>query len=109
MSRNKKFPMSKKKSQEAHFIKSCINRLGTIIDNNEIVRIIQKGELELIDKESSRISRFKYVYNDNEYMIVYDRKRKQAVTIIPYSEGYGKKCYRLLFLAVKRFMKTYCA
>lgn len=100
MSRNKKLPMSKKKSQEAHFIKSCINRLGTIIDNNEIVRLI-KGELELIDKESSRISRFKYVYNDNEYMIVYDRKRKRAVTIIPYSEGMEKNVTDYYFWRLK--------
>ena len=80
----------KKLSQGTHFSIACLERVGMILDHDYIVRKIQNKELEFVDKQSNRITRWKYKVNDKEYILVYDKDRKQLVTIIPYKEGMEK-------------------
>lgn len=67
--RNKK--MTKKQSQHIHFDKACMERLGHYIDQDIIIKQIKNNELTLIDRQSNRVTRWKYVEDDKEYMICY--------------------------------------
>ena len=78
---------SKKQSQEKHFAQSCLKRVGYCLDNEKLVNLIQQNQLEFIDRQSNRITRWKYSFNNMDYMIVYDKIRKEPVTIVPYFEG----------------------
>ena len=77
----------KKHAQQIHFRKACIKRVGQILDDQVLVKSIQNQELEFIDRQSNRITRWKYSHNNNDFMIIYDKDRKQVVTIIPYKDG----------------------
>ena len=84
---NKKKNNKKTQSQINHFINACITRVGEVLDMKAIISQIQNSELELIDKQSNRVSRWKYQYKGKLYMLCYDSKRNQLATVIPYYEG----------------------
>ncbi len=88
---------SKKKAQNTHFITSCRQRLGQVLDPKIITSQIKKGTLELIDKQSHRVSRYKYIFEEKEYMICYDTFRKQPITIFPYSKEYENNLEKKYF------------
>jgi len=77
----------KKQRQQSHFKDACLKRIGQILDVAGIIKKIQNNELEFIDRQSNRITRWKYSFNNMDYMIVYDKIRKEPVTIVPYFEG----------------------
>lgn len=79
--------MTKKHSQYIHFDNACITRLGHRLDQNIIIKQIRNNELEFIDRQSHRVSRWKYLVDNKEYMICYDTARKQLITIIPYKDN----------------------
>ena len=83
MRRKKK---TKKECQMAHFQKRCIQRIGRLLDRKEIIRQIQNNELEFIRRDSNRVSIFKYVVDNIPYKVVYDKLRKQVVTIYELDE-----------------------
>lgn len=89
--------ISKQQCQIFHFVKSCINRLGKALDPKVITAQIKKGELELLDKQSSRVRRYKYIFNGKEYVICYDVYRKQPITIFPYLVDYNNKQNKYLW------------
>ena len=75
---------SKKTAVECHFAARCIQRLGYIPDTNKIINQIQMGELEQYDRQSNRLTRWRWrdpVYGTN-CIIPYDKQRKQLVTIL---------------------------
>ena len=78
----------KKQTQNRHFNNACENRAGEVLDSKEITKQIQNGELEFLDRQSNKITRWKYNHNGKDYIIVYDKKFNQPVTIIPYREDY---------------------
>lgn len=64
-----------------------MERLGHYLDQDIIIRQIKNNELAFIDRQSNRVSRWKYTVDNKEYMICYDSMRKQLITIMPYKEG----------------------
>lgn len=82
--RKKKWMINKKNSEDFHFAKRCIERIGYVPDTKEIVKQIQKNELEFIERQSNRITLFKWVepITKTNCHVVYDKQRKRLVTIL---------------------------
>lgn len=73
---------SKKKSVKKHFFKRSLERVGVLLDEQELVRKIQNAELEFVERQSNRRTVFRTEYNGKKYRIVYDKLRKQIITIL---------------------------
>lgn len=73
---------SKNKAEKAHFAMRSIQRCGALLNNAEIVRQIQANKLKFIERQSNRITVWEYVFNDIPYKVVYDKDRKNVVTIL---------------------------
>lgn len=86
MRKKKKRKYNKKENQVFHFQNRCIQRLGKLIDRKELIRRIQDNELELIRRDSNRVTVWKYMFEDKPYTVVYDKLRKQVVTIYEFKE-----------------------
>ena len=78
----KKF--KKKDTVDMHFAIRCLQRLGHIPDSKDLVNKIQNQELEFVDKQSNRVSRWAWTdkITNTECVLVYDRIRKQLVTVL---------------------------
>lgn len=73
---------TKTDNQKIHFQVRCLQRLGFLVDHDELVQLIQNGKLDLIEKQSNRVSKFLWKHNGKQYVLVYDKKRKRVVTIM---------------------------
>lgn len=87
MSRKYLKKISKKQSLYFHFNKSCIKRVGRILDQKVIIKQISNNKLEFIDRQSNSVTRWKYIVDNNEYIICYDTFRGQLITIFPYNNN----------------------
>ena len=76
MKRNKNNGGQKKKAQLNHFARNSLTRVGEILDNKQIVKLIQQNKLEFIDRQSNVITRWKYIHEEKEYMVVYNKNAK---------------------------------
>lgn len=73
---------SKKKNVKKHFQKRSLERVGVLLNEKELVRKIQNHELEFVERQSNRKTVFRLKYLDKTYRIVYDKLRKQIITIL---------------------------
>ena len=73
---------SKKKAVKIHFQKRSLERVGVLLNEKVIVNLIQENKLEFIERQSNRITVWRYVFMDKKYRVVYDKQRKQIVTIL---------------------------
>lgn len=73
---------NKKKSVQSHFFRRSIERVGVLLNEKELIRKIQNNELEFVERQSNRVTVFRYEYNGKKYRLVYDKNRKQIVTIL---------------------------
>ena len=73
---------SKKKNVKKHFQKRSLERVGVLLNKKELVRKIQNHELEFVERQSNRKTVFRPKYLDKTYRIVYDKQRKQIITIL---------------------------
>lgn len=75
---------SKKQSVETHFAIRCLQRLGYIPKESDLVQEIQKGKLKFYDRQSNRVTRWIWVdpVNGIECLLPYDKERKQLITIL---------------------------
>ena len=73
---------SKKKNVKIHFQKRSLERVGVLLNEKVIVNLIQENKLEFIERQSNRITVWRYVFMDKTYRVVYDKQRKQIVTIL---------------------------
>ncbi len=80
MPRRKK--KDKKEAQRIHFEKRSLQRVGIILNRKEIIRKIHNQELEFIERQSNRVSLFRLIHEGTAYKVVYDKERKQIVTIL---------------------------
>ena len=78
----KKKKKTKKDNERIHFEKRCLERVGVFLDRKEIIRKIKNQELEFIERQSNRITIWRYYFLDKSYRVVYDKLRKQCVTIL---------------------------
>jgi len=73
---------SKQKNIKAHFQRRSIERIGVLLDEKELVKKIQNNELEFVERQSNRVTVFRYEYNGELYRLVYDKTRKQIITVL---------------------------
>ena len=75
---------SKKKSVETHFAVRCLQRLGYIPKETDLVKDIQEGKMQFYDRQSNRVTRWVWIdpLNGVECLLPYDKERKQLITIL---------------------------
>lgn len=75
---------SKKKAVETHFAMRCLQRLGYIPEQADLIRDIQEGKMKFFDRQSNRVTRWIWVdpINGTECLLPYDKERKQIITIL---------------------------
>ena len=81
----KKRRTSKAKNQTYHFKKRCDERLGVQIDRKSIQRRIQQQNYDedfyFLNKQSNRVTRYRYRFENKWYIIPYDKNTHKVVTI----------------------------
>ena len=62
----------------------CLQRLGYIPDLDELVKLIQEHRLTLFDKQSNRVTRWKWTdpVHGVQCILPYDKMRKQIITVL---------------------------
>ena len=73
---------SKRRNIKVHFQRRSIERIGVLLDEKELVNKIQNNELEFVERQSNRVTVFRYEYNGEFYRLVYDKTRKQIITVL---------------------------
>lgn len=81
----KKHRTTKAKNQTYHFKKRCDERLGVQIDRKLIQRRIKEQKFDeqfyFLDRQSNRVSRYRYKFQDKWYIIPYDKNTHKVITI----------------------------
>lgn len=81
----KKYRKTKAKNQTYHFKKRCDERLGVQIDRKSIQRRIKAQKYDenfyLLDRQSNRVTRYRYKFQDKWYIIPYDKNTHKVITI----------------------------
>ena len=81
----KKHRSTKAKNQTYHFKKRCDERLGVQIDRKSIQRRIKSQKYDenfyLLDRQSNRVTRYRYKFQDKWYIIPYDKNTHKVITI----------------------------
>lgn len=81
----KKRRISKAKNQTYHFKKRCDESLGIQIDRKSIQRRIRAQKYDenfyLLDRQSNRVTRYRYKFQDKWYIIPYDKNTHKVITI----------------------------
>jgi hypothetical protein len=73
---------SKKKALKAHFERRSIERIGVLLNEKELIKKIQANELEFVERQSNRVTVFRYKFKGENYRLVYDKTRKQIITVL---------------------------
>lgn len=73
---------NKRKAIKSHFQRRSLERIGVLLDDKELVKKIQANELEFVERQSNRVSVFRYKFREKSYRLVYDKTRKQIITIL---------------------------
>lgn len=96
MKKKKKRKNNKKKAVDTHFAIRCLERIGHIPNKNQLVQDIQNGRLEFYDRCSNRVTRWlwKDEVTNEEYIIPYDKERKQVITILYKLDGENTDEYK---------------
>jgi len=80
-----KHPKSKAHNQTVHFKRRCEERLGVQINRKDIQRKIKEQKFNenfyFLDRQSNRVTRFRYRFNDIWYIIPYDKNTHKVITI----------------------------
>ena len=73
---------SKKKQVKKHFQKRSLERVGVLLNEKELIQLIQHNKLEFVERQSNRVTIFRYSFMNSVYRLVYDSMRKQIITIL---------------------------
>lgn len=82
--------MRKAKAQVKHARRRFLERFGLRISDNglrEMVLQIQSARAEFVRKESNRVSLWKVRYCGELFDVVYDKQRKNIVTVLPVKQA----------------------
>lgn len=74
---------SKKKNVKIHFRRRSLERVGMIVDEIELIKKIQKQELEFVYSQSNRRKVYRTEILGQVFRVIYDKERKQLITIYP--------------------------
>lgn len=74
---------NKKKNVKIHFRRRSLERVGMIVDEIELIKKIQKQELEFVYSQSNRKKVYRAKFLGQIFRIIYDKERKQLITIYP--------------------------
>ena len=88
MSRKKRKLLTKKQSERIHFKRRLYQRFGIILSRNEyreIKKIIQNKKINGI-RENNRKTKYHIKYKDCEFDVIYDKIRKELITVLPPKE-----------------------
>lgn len=81
----KKHHTTKAKNQTYHFKKRCDERLGVQINRKYIQRRIKEQKYDeyfyLLNRQSNRVTRYRYKFQDKWYIIPYDKNTHKVITI----------------------------
>ncbi|MBR1777516.1 MAG: hypothetical protein IJ752_02885 [Alphaproteobacteria bacterium] len=77
--------VSKRKNSIKHFRRRSEERIGVRLDPILIARKIRSGKLNFLRRMSLRVTLWEYEFQNQLYVVVYDKIRKTAVTIYPKS------------------------
>jgi hypothetical protein len=81
----KKYRKTKAKNQTYHFKKRCDERLGVQVDRKSIQRRIKTQKYDknfyLLDRQSNRVTRYRYKFQNKWYIIPYDKNTHKVITI----------------------------
>ena len=81
----KKHRISKAKNQTYHFKKRCDERLGAQIDRKAIQKHIKEQKFSenfyFLDRQSNRVTRYRYKFQNTWYIIPYDKNTHKVITI----------------------------
>ena len=82
--RNRK---TKSKCQEMHAKKRAFQRFGMYLNTETLIKEIQENKLQFIESQSNRVTVWRKIDKEDELdiVIIYDKKRKQVVTVMPYN------------------------
>lgn len=78
--------MKKKRGQMLHFRNRFLQRTGHLMTqqlHDDIVKLIQSGKSIESERQSNRISIHTIELFGNRLRFVYDKQRKQLVTVLP--------------------------
>lgn len=78
--------MNKQRSQMKHLKVRFLERIGATMTNelhSKLVAKIQSGQSEVYDKQSNRITVHVLEIDGDLRRVVYDKTRKQIVTVLP--------------------------
>lgn len=89
-------PKKTGKHLNIHFNKRCEERLGEALPRKEIIRRIKKQELgedlEFYEKQSNRVSIYRYIHNGIELLLPYDKQRHKLITVL-FKDGFEDGLY----------------
>jgi len=77
--------LSKKFSQNIHARRRAIDRYNLKYNRfmrKELVQKILDGRAKFIEKQSNRVSKWRIIYQGQEFDVIYDNKRKSIVTFL---------------------------
>lgn len=80
--------MTKTESERIHTKRRALERFGitlTTLDIKRIVKNIQDSKYEFLCRDSHRVSKWKVDLNGQTVCAVYDRDRKNLITVMPMS------------------------
>ena len=80
MDRRRRKTRSKAMSEEIHFARRCIERIGYVPSQRQLIDMLRGGRLEFLKRQSNRIT----VWRKDDSVFVYDKARKTFVTALTY-------------------------
>lgn len=85
---------TKKKAEQKHAMMRFAERAGIHFSkrtNELFCRMIRSGQATFLKRTSLRVTLWNIEYKDKQYECVYDKKRKQIVTVLNVGEAPVKK------------------
>lgn len=75
---------SKKSTVSLHFSKRCLQRLGYVPDEANLIKQIQGNKLKFFERQSVRVTKWEWTdpLSGTECILVYDKVREQIITVL---------------------------
>jgi len=76
--------INKRDLVKRHFSVRCMERLGYIPDEKDLVKKIQAQKLEFLSRQTNRVTKYKWndPVNNIPCILVYDKERHQIITVL---------------------------